>query len=242
MWRRCVADIHLWLSLIVGIQVLAWVVSGLFMAAQPIERVRSEHLLTAPTTVDLNASGSLISAALAMASAEGPVKSLTLEMLGSLPVYVLDQHNSDSVLVDAQSGERLSPISEALARAVAEDAIAGEESAMSATLIEHAPPTEYRGELPAWRVEFAGEDQLSVYVAADTGRVTARRSNLWRTYDFLWGLHIMDYRERSNFNHPLLISFSVGAVLMSIAGVVLLTLRLPARIRSRAPKTRATAP
>lgn len=34
---------HKWLALIVGVQVLFWVGSGLFFAIFPIEQVRSEH-------------------------------------------------------------------------------------------------------------------------------------------------------------------------------------------------------
>ena len=57
-----------------------------------------------------------------------------------------------------------------------------------------ANDSEYRGALPAWRVDFEDGEGRSIYVAADTGAVTARRSTLWRVYDFLWGLHIMDWR------------------------------------------------
>ncbi|KAH2840574.1 hypothetical protein KXW36_001315, partial [Aspergillus fumigatus] len=36
---------HKWLSLILGLQVLIWMTSGLVMSALPIERVRGEHLV-----------------------------------------------------------------------------------------------------------------------------------------------------------------------------------------------------
>ncbi|MEK7729860.1 MAG: hypothetical protein AAB354_15740, partial [candidate division KSB1 bacterium] len=39
--------LHKWLSLFVGLQVLAWVVGGLVMSYFPIEKVRSEHLSNA---------------------------------------------------------------------------------------------------------------------------------------------------------------------------------------------------
>ena len=66
----------------------------------------------------------------------------------------------------------------------------------------------------------------ALYVAADTGAVTARRSTLWRVYDFLWGLHIMDWRGHEDFNTPLLIAATALALAMSIAGIVLLPGRL----------------
>ena len=40
---RLTTQIHKWLALIVGLQVLGWVLGGLVMTAIPIERARSEH-------------------------------------------------------------------------------------------------------------------------------------------------------------------------------------------------------
>ena len=50
-------------------------------------------------------------------------------------------------------------------------------------------------------VAFNDPGETHIYVEPLTGKVAARRSNLWRTYDFLWSLHIMDYSARENFNH-----------------------------------------
>ena len=89
-----------------------------------------------------------------------------------------------------------------------------------------ANDTEYRGALPAWRVDFEDGEGRSLYVAADTGAVTARRSTLWRVYDFLWGLHIMDWRGHEDFNTWLLIVATALALVMSVAGIVMLPSRL----------------
>ena len=233
MWRRWVADIHLWLSLIVGLQVLAWVVSGLFMSVPSIERVRSEHRMAAPAIVDLAEQGSFVSPETVLSTAGPSTRRIALEQVGGRPVYVVEPNEGRSALFDAASGARLSPIDENFARTIAEQAIAGDERAQRMTLIERDAPIEYRAELPVWRADFGGSDNLSVFVAADTGRVAARRSDLWRVYDFLWSLHIMDYRERENFNHPLLIAFSVGALVMSLFGLILLFIRLPPRLRAK---------
>lgn len=58
---RLSSKIHKWLALIIGVQMLFWFVSGLFFAAVPIERVRSEHsireLEPAPIALPLAAQG-----------------------------------------------------------------------------------------------------------------------------------------------------------------------------------------
>ena len=94
-----------------------------------------------------------------------------------------------------------------------------------------AAPLEYRGRpLPAWRVELADGRDTRVYLDAATGAVTARRNGLWRTYDLLFGLHIMDYGGREDFNTPLL----AGSALVGLAtaGSGLLLWWAPARRRS----------
>lgn len=230
-WKRLIADIHLWLSLLVGLQVLAWMVSGLFMISQPIERVRSEHRMADHAHAELATGETFVPPDQMIALVGAPVQRVSLELVGERAVYIIETTGETRALFDARTATRLSPIDEDFARQIAEAAIAGDEQAASATLLESNPPIEYRGALPVWRIDFADADRLSVYVDASNGRVTARRSDLWRTYDLMWAFHIMDYRERENFNHPLLIVVTALALVMTLAGLVLLLIRLPQRIR-----------
>ena len=46
---------HKWLALMVGLQVIAWASSGLFMSVVPIEKVRGEHLVQEASKVNLRA-------------------------------------------------------------------------------------------------------------------------------------------------------------------------------------------
>jgi hypothetical protein len=50
----------------------------------------------------------------------------------------------------------------------------------------------------------------------------SQRHELWRVFDFVWMLHIMDYEERENVNNTLLRTFTWGALLMALSGVWLL--------------------
>jgi hypothetical protein len=64
-------------------------------------------------------------------------------------------------------------------------------------LLEHDVPMEIRGRAPPlWRADFDDWLQTTLYLHPDTGALVARRHRLWRWYDFLWMLHIMDYGER----------------------------------------------
>src|SRR3546814_12442686 len=48
------------------------------------------------------------------------------------------------------------------------------------------------------------------------------RGDTWRTWDFFWMLHNMDYINRSSFNHPLIIFVAFGALWLSGTGFYLL--------------------
>ena len=83
------------------------------------------------------------------------------------------------------------------------------------------PGSEYRGDLPVYKVETDTKDSINVYVGYMTGDIGSIRSDSWRIWDFLWSLHIMDYRERENINNILLQILSVLALVTSISGITL---------------------
>ena len=128
------------------------------------------------------------------------------------------------VLFDASNGERLSPISEEVARAVAEQDFIGEGALQNIALISDPPP-EYRGPRPVWRADFDDRLRTRLYISPDTGAVTARRNDVWRVYDFFWMLHIMDYGARENFNNPLLRAASAAGFVFALSGLLMLFLR-----------------
>ena len=215
------AKIHKWLALLMAVQILFWFASGLFFAIFPIERVRSEHMIAqqAPAPVDLAAAAAGLARLAAAPAEKGELRSL----LGR-PVALLSARNARPRLYDLASGRPISPITMAEAVSIAEADHVGDARAVRVERVA-ANSAEYRGAMPAWRVDFA-EAGRSLYVAADTGAVTARRSTLWRVYDFLWGLHIMDWRGHEDFNTLLLIVTTTLALVLTVAGIVLLPGRL----------------
>jgi len=56
--------------------------------------------------------------------------------------------------------------------------------------------------------------------------LVARRHQLWRWFDFLWMLHIMDYDQRIDANNLLLRISASLALLFSLSGAGLLVYSL----------------
>ncbi|HEX8902446.1 PepSY domain-containing protein [Vitreimonas sp.] len=224
---RIASFVHKWLALLVGVQIVLWVVSGLFFSLIPIQQIRSEHLIRPPAEAQTIDTATLATLARVRGDqGEAPTK-ITIEQSSGGPVILAEFAEGPSILYDAVTLQRLSPLSAAQASAIARAHVTLTSAPIGATLVT-AETAEYRGALPAWRVQFP-DGGLSVYVAQNTGAVTARRSDLWRVYDTLWALHIMDWRNHEDFNHPLIIIVAAVTLLSVIAGIVL----IPYRIRFR---------
>ena len=218
------SKIHKWLALLMAIQILFWFVSGLFFAVFPIERVRSEHAIAEAPARPVPF-GAAADGLLRLGSAGVTGERIEIRMLLGRPVALVSPREGRPALYELNGGRRISPIPMSLAVRIAEADHAGEARAARVERVT-ANDTEYRAALPAWRVDFDDGAERSLYVAADTGAVTARRSKLWRVYDFLWGLHIMDWRGHEDFNSPLLIVATALGLVVVVTGIVMFPSRL----------------
>lgn len=222
---RIASKIHKWLALLMAIQILFWFVSGLFFALAPIERVRSEHMVAEQPAVPIAMADAGAGLQRIGASGGAPGEKIELRTMLGRPVALVSAAGARPRLYDLGSGQLLSPLPAAVAVQVAEADHAGNRRAASVSVVEEESP-EYRGALPAWKVDFDDGANRSLYVAADTGAVGARRSTLWRTFDTLWALHIMDFRNHEDFNTPLLVVATSLGLVVILSGVVLLPSRL----------------
>lgn len=222
--NRRLLQTHRWLGLAIGAQVLLWLASGLFMSWFPIEEVRGERLRKPASEQTLVWSEGLVPPQVALRAVPGPVHGLNAGMMAEVPVWRLRTHDGPA-LVDARSGQRLDPITADQALAVANNVWRGRGAASAPVHFKEAP-REAGVDGPAWRVDFGPTDRASLYVDARTGELRSVRTTLWRVYDVLWGLHIMDWSTRENFNSWWLKMTAALAVLFALTGAALLTLRL----------------
>ncbi len=217
MSLRLVSRLHRLLALVIGVQVLFWTASGLFFTLYPIEVVRGEHLIARAEAMEIPKGAAVLSPAEA---AGGPFHEATLRRFLGVMVYEIETAAGRG-LVDAETGDRISPIGEALARAVVEAAWVGEGALVAIERVDE-PPREYGRPGPVWRAEFEGPDRATLYVDASTGELRVVRTPVWRLFDLLWGLHIMDWTSRETFTTWWMKTFSAGALVLTLAGFGLL--------------------
>ncbi|WP_341501965.1 PepSY domain-containing protein [Gallaecimonas sp. GXIMD4217] len=204
---------HRYLALVVGIQLLLWLLSGLYMVLVPLDRVHGDHLVREATSKQAVTP-------LPPGAVDGELLELRLvqDPLGPLYLARTEQgwQRFDAVTLQALGRPDAKEI-----RRRAQALYAGEGNPELSLLPRH--PRELGGRPgPVWRADFDGLFAPSLYFDADTGLLRAKRSDLWRAFDLLWMLHIMDYDTREEVNHPLLQLASLAALLFALAGLWLL--------------------
>ena len=201
---------HKYLSLIISIQLLLWTISGIYFAFNKIELVRGEQYIIADKSssieienlnISLNAKNIEIFKRLnkwiVKVETDNGIK--YQDLFGNQVIAL----NNNQVIEIVKSKTTLSPI----------DAF---------KINKSSARSEFRGrELPIYKVKTNSTDNSNVYVDVMSGKIVAIRSDSWRVWDFLWGAHIIDYRERDNINNILLKIFSVLALLSSLSGIAL---------------------
>ncbi|QNM83359.1 PepSY domain-containing protein [Sphingomonas sabuli] len=223
---------HKWLGLFIGLQVVIWSLSGLYMTVVHIDTIHGDHLVRAGRQHSVTASSLADPVVLAAAN---DAQSIRLGWLEGKPIYIA-RGESGEIALDARNGARIPPPDEAAIRKLATSNYTGRDPIASADLITDIPG-EIRGRTPPlWRVEFNHWNKPTFYLSPVSGELLSRRHELWRIFDFLWMLHIMDYDERENVNNTLLRIFTWGAVLMALSGAWLLLYAFPKKKKKAAPR------
>ena len=208
---------HKYLSLIISIQLLLWTVSGIYFAFNKIELVRGEQYLLENQAEDLN-----------LEEVEITFTAKNLSFIKRLDMWIIKAETDSGLIYSDLSGKKLEPLDEEQAKEVVKRKT--NLRPLEAFRIDKPEKrAEYRGrDLPLYKVTTSASDGINVYVDAFSGAVTAIRSDSWRIWDFLWGAHIIDYRERDNINNFLLKFFSILALISALSGIALFfkTLRL----------------
>ena len=222
---------HKWLALFVALQAVLWTLGGIYMTAVHIDIIHGDHLVKAAPEPPLALAGLVEPSHLAHL-APG-LKSARLETQLDRPVYVVDA-TEGRALFDARTGEKLSPLGQAGAEARAKALFAERGGVVSADYLTKAPLEMQTRPMPVWRIEFEGAWRPTLYISPLTGELVTRRHDLWRMFDIVWMLNIMDYDERQDVNNLLLQGFTWLTVLGTATGGWLLLYSFRRRRRRKA--------
>ena len=211
--------VHKWIGLILGLQFVIWTISGAVMAVLDMDTVSGGPR---PPAVEAKALPQPGNAWPAVQRALGSAPITTVMIRPMLDRHVYEVGTGDGTrLFDAQSGRPVS-VDAVVARRVAEAAYVGGGKVKATELVTNPTLAIREHALPAWRIDFADDDNSSFYVSQATGKLLERRNDTWRLWDFVWMLHNMDYVDRKSFNHPLIVVVGFGVFWLAITGFYLL--------------------
>ena len=216
-WIR---KLHKWVGLIIALQFVVWTASGMLMSLLDHDTVQGhDHQADHAHAPRVWPTG-MQPASQVVAAAGQPVQIIEAFWLQDRPVYRLT-YKSSAWLADAADGRPVL-VDAATAGSIAAADYVGDGAPGTAERMDVAT-LEVRGhESPIWRVPFGDEDNTTVYVSGQDGRILERRNDSWRVFDFVWMLHIMDYTGRQDFNNPLVIMAASGGLWIALSGFWLL--------------------
>lgn len=223
MLKRAVIarNLHKWFGLFVGLQILIWLGSGLYMVVVDIDFIHGDPLVrnmqqavTLPDTLVLSVNG--------LRAKYPDATNISLNQVMGQSHYTVTTP-AERYLFDPQSGQVISPLDEQTAKQIAKYHFNGDATVTRATLITSNPPMEIQTRrLPLWRIDFDDRFSSSFYIDPYSGVLATRRHQYWRIFDFLWMLHIMDYDERADAHNPLLITAQLTGLIFTLTGIWLL--------------------
>jgi hypothetical protein len=205
---RTVRWLHLWGGVVIGIQIILWVASGLVMVVRPLDQVRGTTLRNEPPALGVPAG----------LPAMTGLEKLELGQLLGRPVWKVTDTGGKR-LVDAATGQTIT-ITATQAEAIARAGTTLSGPAKVTALTAQNPASDWRDTV-GYKVEFA--DDVRVYITTQ-GEIGAIRTPWWRFYDLFWGLHIMDWKDREDTHSPLIIASTLLALGVVLTGA-LLTIR-----------------
>ncbi|WP_454831007.1 2Fe-2S iron-sulfur cluster-binding protein [Pseudoxanthomonas wuyuanensis] len=209
---------HKWLGLLIGLQLVLWMSSGLMMSLLDHDEVQG-HARRAHPAADGRWPQGLLSPTQIVAASEVPVQTVAARWLMARPVYQITDKEGVR-LVDAANGKAVA-IDAVMATALAVASYRGDGQPLPPRLLSRT--LEARGhDGPLWRVDFSDAEATTVYLSAQNGDVLEHRNRTWRLFDVFWMLHIMDYSGRQDFNNPLVVTMAVGGLWLALCGIWLL--------------------
>ena len=223
---KLIKSLHKWLSVLVALQLLVWLGSGLFFNLMDHSKARGNEYrigLTEPVAVEHER---LLEPSALLKLPTKNVNSIKQIQLLGQPYYLLNHNRglyahfyNEYTLINAYTGA-LKVIDDVMAKKLAQQTYGGNGSISSSEKI--SPPfDDFPKEKNAvWQINFDDELYTSVYIDASSGRLVGHSNEDKRFADFFFMLHFMDYGTVGSFNNWQIIFFALLTLLFCITGFI----------------------
>ena len=216
--------LHKWLSLLVGLQLLLWLGTGLYFNLMDHQKASGNQYRQRPAVaqVDINR---LVEPQLVIYQAKDVVSLKQVSLLAH-PYYLLthtkglySHFKSDYSLVDAYTGKPV-VIDIEMASQLAQASYKGK--GIIKSVVKLSPPYDDipREQNDVWQINYADFIYTSVYIDAGSGRIIKHSNDDKRFVDIFFMLHFMDYGTEGSFNNVQIIIFAIFTLFLSLTGFI----------------------
>ncbi len=214
--------VHKWLALIVGLQLIIWVTTGLLFTLVDSSKARGQIYRAKSTVVQLP---DLPSQLLTNAQfADIVSEHISLKQIRHIELKAFQNHwyfevatMSDLYLFSATTGQQLL-VNKALAVKLIKDSYFGPGKLTNLILL--TPIIANMGNVTGkiWQARFSDDLKTQVYLSQNTGRILKHTNDVSDYNDILKLLHFMDYNQSGHFNSWWIISMAFLTCLLSFTG------------------------
>ncbi len=240
VWKRFDYLTHRWIGIVLGLMVFVWFGSGFVMMYYPYPELTESRELALLRAFEPGSHLVGFRAAARAYLRRGvdvapfPIVGGRLELWNDRLVYSLWRENGwqieDAGLVDAASGEVLTPISAGAAARIAR-AVVGPAPQLARVVLlpmsdHYFMGSEHRGAFPVYRVRFDDKAATDVYVSRNAGTIPAVATRLTRITTWLGTVPHWLYFMWLYYDHPdawtwVNLILPGIAVLLALTGIVL---------------------
>ncbi|WP_206485115.1 2Fe-2S iron-sulfur cluster-binding protein [Thalassotalea sp. G2M2-11] len=220
-----VKKIHKWASIIVGIQFLLWLGSGIYFNLMDHHKAGGHaYRANVENKVALDKQR-LLEPKQILAQAKAAISINVTQLLGQ-PYYIVNHEkglypnfkNAYS-LYDAYTG-RETKLGREMASSIAMQSYNGPGKIDSVQLIQPPIADFPKQQNATWQVNFADDLDTSVYIEAGSGRIVGHSDANKRLADIFFMLHFMDYANEGSFNNIPIIIFAFITLWLSFTGLI----------------------
>lgn len=219
-----IRKLHRWLSVLIGLQVLIWLISGVYFSFVGQQSLANEEYRQSIPEQPIRA---VFYPKNALLERFDHINTLELRSIAHTPQYVITRTDGARHYINAQTGQDwLTPLP--LARTLARHSYNGPGNVQETRVITGSDEVE-NWENPGFKVTFSDALQTRVYIDGLSGDVIAHRNNQWWRHDWMFRLHFMDYSGGRDINNLLLTAAATLALWFSLSGLILLGHRIQRR-------------
>jgi ferredoxin len=220
-----IKKIHKWASVIVGIQFLLWLLSGLYFNLMDHHKAGGQ-LYKNNINQQINIKSEKLIDLKGVLEQFKPSISIELTYLLAKPYYLLTHKKglyrsfeNSYTLVNAYTGEQVI-IDYTYAEKLAKYSYNGPGKTSAIALLQ--PPFDDfpKHKNAAWQVNFSDDINTSVYVEATSGFILGHSDDHKRLAGIFFMLHFMDYGNEGRFNSVQIIIFAFITLWLSLTGLI----------------------